>query len=94
MKDYFYRFNFFALLKWVLVLFAALVALKNSKKTEFKNLCRNARPLRKVRFLIFLASVFGLIELYCKHNFHQEMRQMHKFGRDQPESKEVQFLND
>lgn len=94
MKDYFYRFNFFALLKWVLVLFAALVALKHSKKAEFKNWCKNFRPLRKVRLLIFFASILGLTELYCKHRFHQEMRQINKFGNDHRESNEVQFLND
>jgi len=78
------------------VLFAALVALKHSRKTEYKNWCKNYRPLRKVRFLIFFATVLGITELYCGHHFHKQMKQMHKFGRehDQPEQHDVAFLNE
>lgn len=36
-KDYFYRFNFFAMLKWICVLSGALIAKRTSRQTEFKS---------------------------------------------------------
>jgi len=32
MKDFFYRFAFFAELKWLLLLFAAMMGLKHAKR--------------------------------------------------------------
>lgn len=65
MKDYFYRSSFFAFFKWFFVMVAALVGIRHSRKTDVKEGWRfNYRLVRKARWLILIASVFGLTELY------------------------------
>jgi len=84
LTDTFHRLNFFALMKWLCVLFAAIVGIRQSRKSSqaVKNKRKTQKPLRKARCLIFTASIMGALELWQIRNFHHGM---HKMWEDRPE---------
>lgn len=106
---YFFRFNFFSLIKWTLVFCAAMLGLKHSEvipvwrgKKEMK------RPFRKAILIIVLATLAGFVQMHFQHKFYKTMRKLRNsedtkpahgdFSNETPkedyhETEEVVFLN-
>lgn len=77
-KDHFYRFNFFSLMKWILVLSAALIGRQAANsKTAWASKKENKAPLKKAFMLLVVATLFGLAELHSVKKFHRSMRKLH-----------------
>jgi len=72
----FYRFNFLSLIKWSLVLVAAILARKVSKSTELSY--RESKCcFKRAALLILFATVFGMGQMHFQHRFYRGMRKMH-----------------
>ena len=78
-KDHFYRFNFYALIKWVLVLSAALIGRQTAtQKTTWAGKKANKLPLKKAFLLLVIATLLGMAELHSRKKFHKSMRKLHE----------------
>lgn len=98
MKDHFYRYNFFALVKWVLVLTAALIGRQAANTQTWAGKKENKSPLKKAFMLLVVATLVGMAEMHSAKKFHKGMRKMWEQKdfttvENQPTPQQVRWLD-
>lgn len=72
----FYRFNFFSLIKWSLVLVAAILARKVSKSSDL-SYKESKWSFKRAALLLLFATIIGLGQMHFQHKFFRGMRRIH-----------------
>ena len=88
LKDYFYHTLFFAELKWLLVLLAAICGYKHANKETYKE-HKNKKSFKTIRMLVIFASLFFAAEKYNERRFKREMRHLRESLTDDGQDQEM-----